>query len=1020
MARKEYFSYEERKRFDTPPVLSNKQRYIFNQLPQWAENFIKTIITPTNQIGFLIQLGYFRIVCRFFEPLQFHQNDIFYVIETLKSIDPNAIDMAIYQQSSSYYNHQQVILNHLGFSPFSLDKRAMLLNEAQRLTHLQIKPTNILDLCMTFLRERRIEIPAYSSMQNIIHNAFSDYEIYLEKTLDKHLHQADKDILDELLNKDSDPFERYEITFFKRIPQSMQPSIIKKRVELFKRFKRMFQQLNPVIMKLNLSDGTIRYYAQYVLDNRSANMARRGDNKYLLLIAFVIHQYLSLGDALVLTLLHAMSSSLNHCESNSKEQLYKQRHQTTSLVGVVTKRTEIHIDTLGLIEKVVNDVLLNDSNKIFQIKNIIHQKKINPVILNEDQQQVISLKLALQKIQQDQELYGFLEKESVHLQNRVSALLQCLVFDENSSQTEIWLAINYFQQKSGEISQNSLLPLDFLSINDRSNVYTDAGKLKVSLYKALLFKEVVAHLKAGSLNVLSSYEYRSYEKYLIDKQQWKKKKDYFLKQASLEHCQSAGKSLLLLNDTLNQQFEMTNKGLSNNAAVYFDKEQRWHLHRYKASDDTDEMCSVSLYPQRKVISILDVLNQINELTGFLTAFQYNSVDYIPKRPDDKLFYAAIMGYGENIGIRKMGLISKNIIQSSLESVATHYFSPEMTLQANDLILSQSNQLPIIDLFRNQSDFVHTGSDGQKFDVSIAYLRASASFKYFGNGKGITIYSHLDEAGQLIYSTVFSAADREAPYILDALAYDEIISADAHSTDTHGYSEVIAAITGIWGIESRPRLASIYKLQLYSIDSIATFKERGYRILPSQKVDYELIVEYWDDILRLVATIKIGHEKASVILRRLSSYSRQNPLYKALKELGRLYKTIYILRYISQEDLRKSVEGILSKVENANHFAKAIMLGNTQEFNWATQYEQLTAEGCKRLIINAINYYNLLLLSEQICKCKTQQQKEDLIKIIAQTSTHTWHHINLHGEFDFSEHQNKPNFDMKAILSLTIK
>ncbi len=184
MARKEYFSYEERKRFGTPPVLSNKHRYIFNQLTQWAENFIKTIITPTNQIVFFkIQLGYFRIVCRFFEPLQFHQNDVFYVIEPLKSIDPNAIDMTIYQQSSSYYNHQQVILNHLGFSPFSLDKRAMLLNEAQRLTHLQIKPTNILDLCMTFLRERRIEIPAYSSMQNIIHNAFYDQGICIEKSI---------------------------------------------------------------------------------------------------------------------------------------------------------------------------------------------------------------------------------------------------------------------------------------------------------------------------------------------------------------------------------------------------------------------------------------------------------------------------------------------------------------------------------------------------------------------------------------------------------------------------------------------------------------------------------------------------------------------------------------------------------------------------------------------------------------------------------------------------------------------
>jgi hypothetical protein len=77
-------------------------------------------------------------------------------------------------------------------------------------------------------------------MQNIIHNAFSNYEIYLEKTLDKHLNQADKDILDELLNKDSNPFERYEITFFKRIPQSMQPSIIKKKLNyLSERFNSL-------------------------------------------------------------------------------------------------------------------------------------------------------------------------------------------------------------------------------------------------------------------------------------------------------------------------------------------------------------------------------------------------------------------------------------------------------------------------------------------------------------------------------------------------------------------------------------------------------------------------------------------------------------------------------------------------------------------------------------------------------------------------------------------------------------
>jgi hypothetical protein len=245
-------------------------------LPDWAEHYYKTLATPTNQVGFLLQLGYFRIVCRFFESLQFGKE--------------------------------------------------------------------------VYLRERRIEIPAYSSMRNIIHTALSEYESDLEQTLGKHLRLADKVLLDELLSK-PDTFQRYELTFLKRIPQSMGPSVIKYRVALFERFKAMVSQLNPLIRKLNLSDATIRYYAEYVLANRSANMARRGTDKYLLLIAFVIHQYMSLADTLILTLLNALSGCLSKCDNHIKEQLYRQRYQTAALVGQVTKRNKVHLDVLGIIEK---------------------------------------------------------------------------------------------------------------------------------------------------------------------------------------------------------------------------------------------------------------------------------------------------------------------------------------------------------------------------------------------------------------------------------------------------------------------------------------------------------------------------------------------------------------------------------------------------------------------------------------------------------------------------------------------
>lgn len=425
-------------------------------------------------------------------------------------------------------------------------------------------------------------------------------------------------------------------------------------------------------------------------------------------------------------MLNAMSSCLNNCDSRVKEDHFRKRHQTASLVGRVARRNQDHIDALGLIERVANDGTLDDSAKVLQIRAIIDRKKINPSTLDEDHGQLASLRETQQKVQQGQELYGQLERESIYLQNRISASLICLVFDQATSQADIWQAVRHFQERRGDSGQSARLPLDFLSINDRGSVHSDAGKLRVSLYKALLFREVALHLKAGTLNVVSSYEYRSFEKYLIDKQKWNSQKESLLSKARLEDRLSVGRFLLSLNQSLNQHFKSVNEGLGANPSVYFDKSGRWHLHRYR-SKGAKETDGVSLYPQGKVISVLEVLRQVNDLTGFLGAFQFKTLDYLPKRPEDRLFYAAIIGYGENIGIRKMGLISRNLSPESLEAVATHYFSPELTLRANDLILKHSNRLPIIDLFRNQSDLVHTGSDGQKIDVSIPSLRASASF-----------------------------------------------------------------------------------------------------------------------------------------------------------------------------------------------------------------------------------------------------------------------------------------------------
>lgn len=1028
MARREYLSPDERTRFDAPPTLTAQQRPILLDLPVWAETYLQTIQIPTNKIGFLLQLGGFRVVTRFFLADRFEPDVIDWLSSRLR-VDPNDIDLAHYARSRTAYRHREAILSQLGYSAFGSEHQQILMEEAHRLAHLQTRPALMLDALAGYLREHRVEIPPYSALRTILTDALDNYQTGLEKLIESYLRPTDRAILDEILAKQA-PADgtagnriRYRLTRLKRISQSMQPKQIRERVSLFTDLKTVFVQLASLIERLALSDDTIRYYAQYVLDTQSKQSAQRSHERYLRLIAFIVHQYLSVGDALILTFRQAVTTLLNDCEELLKEQLYQSRQTTAGLVGQVVRRTDTYLNALGRIESIVSNETVGDAEKITQIRELLDYKQINSEELAADKQRLLALKTVNQPIADRDDFYNALEKESLRLQVRVSTIVQVLVFDHSSQAspgrlTDLLVAIDHYQERRGEIGAGVGPPMNFLDMDERQRVFSATGKLRVSLYKVLLFRKLRDHLRDGSLNVLSSYEHRTYEEYMLPRSQWLAHRQAYLAKANLTQYTRPAPTLLALNERLNEQFRLTNSRLETNPQVFFDRVGAWHLHRYQAIDEESDSGVPVLYPTNRVISLRDVLRQINTLTGFLDGFTHQGFGYKPTRPDERLLLAAIIGYGENIGIRKMGLISKNIPVNALETVATHYFSPEGVLRANDLVLAKSNQLPLTDQFRRHTGFVHTGSDGQKYDVSGPSLRASASFKYFGNGQGITIYSHLDEAGQLIYSTAFSAVDRESPYMLDAITYNEVITPDAHATDQHGSTEPVFGVTGLIGVEFRPRFATIHKQQLYSIDAVSTYREQDYRINPDARIDYENLISQWDDVLRFVVTIKLGYAKASQLFKRLTSYDRQHPLYRALRDLGRLYKTDYILRFIDQPALRETVEGMLTRVEHANRFAKAIVIGNNGQFGWATYHEELIAEGCKRLIMNCINYWNLLYLTDKLRACRKRDEYEELLSAILHSNTHTWHHINLQGEYDFSEDSSETIlFNLEQAVSL---
>ena len=135
------------------------------------------------------------------------------------------------------------------------------------------------------------------------------------------------------------------------------------------------------------------------------------------------------------------------------------------------------------------------------------------------------------------------------------------------------------------------------------------------------------------------------------------------------------------------------------------------------------------------------------------------------------------------------------------------------------------------------------------------------------------------------------------------AHNEAIRSTTHSTDTHGYTEAVFGLMDILGFGFAPGIAKLHRQQLYSFEKIATYKEKAYPVLPDGYINVELIEDNRDAILRLVTSIKLKHCSASQIFKRLNSYSRQHPVYQALKEYGKIIKTIYILRYMDLLELR---------------------------------------------------------------------------------------------------------------------
>ncbi len=999
--------------FDKPPILNSNDQLESFKLEAEVKEFINQIRKAENKVGFLLQYGYFKAAKRFFAKEDFKKSDIKYVSKLLGCKD---INISNYEERT-FRKHKQAILSLKGFKDFSEDEKLFKI-ELDHMVSKQMHPRRIFFALIDFLVSKKISIPNYSIFARMMTHSFNIFELKLLNLIEKNISEENREVLDGLLNTSDDPgaYKKALLTRLKYINQSLKPKKIRQSIQGFLIIQKLFEEVKPLINALNLSSEATKYYAVWVIKARTLQLGSfSNSNKvYLHLLSFINHQYCTWQDMLIDILLRTSQERLNKVAKTVDNSIIENNERKNKLTHLVVSSLKKSEASLVQVRKIIFAEKLSNHQKIRILRKMFN-KKCNEVDINRYQE----LEKQINNELSNSNYYHALQGLSKTIQSRIADIVRYVNFKPETKSKPLMQAILNYQAKKGLIKDSA--PTGFLDDQETKLIFVN-DKFNVSLYKALLFMKLADAIKNGSINLLYSYKYLPVESYMIADHIWQEEKEPLIKRANLQEFTNIKGLLCNLKEVIEKQYYLTNCNIASkaNVNIKFDKEGRFKLHTPKVDKPDYDKIS-SLLTQDKYKSILEIFSELDRVVSFTDYFKHYKTKKAEKKPSKEIFYAGVFALGANIGLYRLANTSIGINFNTLYNTVNWYFTLENLCLVNKSLVQFMHKLWLPTLFKKEKELLHSSGDAKKFIVSAESLNSNYSYKYHNSTKVGNVYTFIDERQILFYTTIFSSTERDAAYVIDGLLHNEELNIDMHSTDTLGYTEVIFAISYLIGVDFAPRIKNISAQSLVAFDK-ATKKElmkkyKGDKILPVRYVNTSLIIKYWDDILRLIVSIKLRETQASKVLRRLNSYTKQHQLYQALKEFGKIIKTIFILKYIDSIDLRQKIEKQLNKGELSNRFSSVIFFANNQEFSQSTKEDQEIAATYKIIIQNLTILWNYLELTKLIIRCDLKE-KEAMLETIKQGSIITWQHINLLGTYDFTSLKNQDinKSEVEKILS----
>jgi TnpA family transposase len=333
------------------------------------------------------------------------------------------------------------------------------------------------------------------------------------------------------------------------------------------------------------------------------------------------------------------------------------------------------------------------------------------------------------------------------------------------------------------------------------------------------------------------------------------------------------------------------------------------------------------------IKITDLLLEVDRWTGFSECFTHQRNGQPAENKAALL--TTILADGINLGLSRMAEACRGATLRQLAWVHDWHIREETYAAALSQLINAHRTIPLAQLWGTGTT---SSSDGQYFRAGGGGEKLADINARHGNEPGVTFYTHLSDQFGPYYTKVIAATASEAPHVLDGLPYHQTgLQIEEHYTDTGGATDHVFGLCHLFGFRFAPRIRDLKDRRLYLFPGQTPQPILDH--LVGGFVDVHQITAHWNDLLRLATSIRSGTVTASAILQKLSAYPRQNGLAVALREIGRIERTLFTLDWLKNIDLRRRANAGLNKGEARNALARAIFfyrLGEIRDRSFESQ------------------------------------------------------------------------------------